>query len=69
MLRGQPEGDSGTLTDSPVDANSVSSLLQTAIEALVAFVAAHGSYHLFWQRQSLSTPQAYAALGDHNAFC
>jgi hypothetical protein len=37
------------LMGQPVDMNSLTSLLQTAIEALVAFLAAHGSYHLFWQ--------------------
>ena len=36
------------LNGTPVNVDSVSSLLQTVIEALVAFLAAHGSYHLFW---------------------
>lgn len=40
----------GALMGQPVNMDSISSLLQTAIEALVAFLAAHGSYHLFWQQ-------------------
>src|SRR4051794_20228111 len=34
------------LTGNPVNVDSISSLVQTALEALVAFMAAHGSYSL-----------------------
>lgn len=34
------------LSGSPLDANSISSLVQVAFEALLAFLAAHGSYSL-----------------------
>jgi hypothetical protein len=36
------------LMGTPLDSNSISSLLSIAFESLVAFLAAHGSYHLFW---------------------
>lgn len=39
-----------SLTGSPVDMNSVTSLAQTAVEALIAFLMAHGSYTLFWNK-------------------
>lgn len=39
----------GSLTGSPVDMNSVTSLATTVIEAFVAFLLAHGSYTLFWK--------------------
>jgi hypothetical protein len=41
------------MTGAPVDPNTVSSIIQTIVEAFVAFVLAHGSYTLFWQ----SSPQ------------
>jgi hypothetical protein len=34
------------LNGTPLDVNSISSLLQIAFEALAAFLAAHGSYSL-----------------------
>jgi hypothetical protein len=46
------------LSGNPIDPNSISSLVQTILEAFVAFLAAHGSYHLFWD----STPAAPANL-------
>jgi hypothetical protein len=38
------------LNGTPVDTNSISSLVTVAFEALAAFLMAHGSYHLFWQQ-------------------
>ena len=43
------------LNGTPVDVNSVSSLIRTAIETLLAFLASHGSYHLFFKGQTLPT--------------
>lgn len=37
------------MTGTPVDPNTVSSIIQTIVEAFVAFVLAHGSYTLFWK--------------------
>jgi hypothetical protein len=48
------------LNGTPVDPNSISSLVQTILEAFVAFLAAHGSYHLFFSQPS--TPAAPANL-------
>lgn len=41
----------GILTGSPVDWDSVGSLVTTAIESFVAFLAAHGSYSLFFNKK------------------
>jgi hypothetical protein len=38
------------LNGTPVDTNSISSLVTVAMQALAAFLMAHGSYVLFWQK-------------------
>lgn len=38
------------LTGTPVQVDSISSLTQIALESFAAFVAAHGTYLLFWKR-------------------
>jgi uncharacterized membrane protein YhhN len=38
------------MTGSPVNPNMVSSSHQTFVEALVAFLLAHGRYTLFWKK-------------------
>lgn len=38
------------LNGTPVDPNSISNLVTLALESFGAFVAAHGSYHLFWKK-------------------
>jgi hypothetical protein len=40
------------MTGAPVDPNTVSSILETLVEAFVAFLLAHGSYTLFWKGPS-----------------
>lgn len=39
-----------SLTGATPDMQTLSGLLQTALMALVAFLAAHGSYVLFWKK-------------------
>lgn len=38
------------MNGTPVDPNQVSSLLQTIMETFIAFIAAHGSYTLFFNK-------------------
>lgn len=38
------------MTGTPVNPNEVSSLLTAIVEAFVAFLLAHGSYTLFWNK-------------------
>lgn len=40
------------LNGTPLDVNSVSSLMQTAMESVVAFLAAHGSYTILTGKTS-----------------
>lgn len=39
-----------SLTGEPVQMDSITNLCQIALESLAAFIAAHGSYHLFWKQ-------------------
>jgi hypothetical protein len=39
-----------SLNGTPVDTNSISNLVTVAMQALAAFLMAHGSYVLFWQK-------------------
>ena len=48
------------LNGTPVNPDSLSSLLQTALTAFVAFVASHGSYTLFFKSSAPATPPAVA---------
>lgn len=44
------------LTGMQIDVNSISSLTQTALEALVAFFAAHGTYSMLFNAKPSPEP-------------
>lgn len=37
------------LTGNPIQLDSLSNITQILMESFAAFIAAHGSYHLFWK--------------------
>jgi len=40
---------SNDITGGPIQIDSITNLLQILFESFAAFIAAHGSYHLFWK--------------------
>ena len=52
------------LNGTPVDPNSITSLVTAAVEALSAFLMAHGSYTLFWKPTTQAVPFGESAASE-----